>query len=63
MSSVIKYVTLENLKYYHELQMKSIKALIELYHEGTTNCPNCGAAIHGEECAYCGTNFMKWYEI
>ena len=27
------------------------------------NCPNCGAAIHGEECAYCGTNFMKWYEI
>ena len=47
MSSVIKYVTLENLKYYHELQMKSIKALVELYHEGTTNCPNCGAVLHG----------------
>ena len=58
-----KYLTLEGLKYYHELTMKSMKALIELYHEGTTSCPNCGAPIHGEECPYCGTNFMKWYEV
>ena len=23
------------------------------------NCPNCGAPIRGDECAYCGTAFTK----
>ena len=58
-----KYVTLENLKYYHKLNMKSMKALLELYHDGITNCPHCGAPIQKEQCDYCGTNFMKWYEV
>ena len=22
-----------------------------------TNCPNCGAPIHGSSCEYCGTEF------
>ncbi len=25
---------------------------------GHTNCPNCGAPIDGEKCAYCGTVFL-----
>lgn len=58
-----KYVTLENLKYYHKLNMKSMKALLELYYDGITNCPHCGAPIQKEQCDYCGTNFMKWYEV
>lgn len=58
-----KMVDLEALKYYHELNMKATKALIELYHEGATNCVNCGAPIQSEKCPYCGTNFMKWYEV
>ena len=43
--------------------MKSMKALLELYHDGKTHCPNCGAPIQNEQCGYCGTNFMKWYEV
>lgn len=62
MNGATKIVTLDNLKYYYELQMKATKALIELYHEGTTNCPNCGAPINDKECPFCGTNFMKWYK-
>lgn len=58
-----KYLTLEGLKYYHELNMKSMKALLELYHDGSTHCPSCGAPIQNEQCGYCGTNFMKWYEV
>ena len=23
------------------------------------NCPNCAAPIHGDECPYCGTVFVK----
>ena len=22
-----------------------------------TNCPNCGAVVHGVQCEYCGTRF------
>lgn len=24
----------------------------------TTNCPNCGAAMHGHKCEYCGTEIL-----
>lgn len=24
-----------------------------------TNCPNCGAPIHGAQCDYCGTIFIS----
>lgn len=38
-------VSLENLKYYHKLLMKTIDAKIELSTMKRTNCPNCGAVI------------------
>ena len=27
-----------------------------------SNCPNCGAPIHGGICEYCGTVFPKYVE-
>lgn len=31
--------------------METLKAI--------ANCPNCGAPVHGDECAYCGTAFTR----
>ena len=28
-----------------------------------TNCPNCGAALDGEKCAFCGTTFYDFSSI
>ena len=59
----MQYMSVENLKQYHNLLMSHIKSLIELYKNGQTNCPNCGAPIISEECPYCGTNFVTWFEV
>lgn len=31
--------------------METLKAI--------TSCPNCGAPLRGDECAYCGTAFTR----
>ena len=28
-----------------------------------TNCPNCGAPLHGTKCDYCGTTFLDLIDI
>lgn len=28
-----------------------------------TNCPNCGATLHGTKCDYCGTTFLDLIDI
>ena len=42
-SSKVATIVYENLK---KIQRKSVKV---------TNCPNCGAVMHGDICDYCGT--------
>lgn len=42
-SSKVATIVCENLK---RIQRESVKA---------TNCPNCGAVMHGNICDYCGT--------
>ena len=59
----IKYISLDNLKLYHEKLMECIDSKLELHDYGVTNCPNCGAIIRSSECEYCGTNFMKWVPL
>ena len=60
---MMKVVTLENLKYYHNLLTEYIDKRIDLADNGYTNCPNCGAIITKKECPYCGTHLVKWYQI
>lgn len=57
-----KLITLNQLEKVCHSLMEYTKKMIELHHEGQTNCPNCGAAITSDKCEYCGTEFMKWYE-
>ena len=42
---------------YHEIKQEQ-KQKKRLF-----NCPNCGAAIEGEKCAYCGTVFLDFAAI
>ena len=60
---MIKYMSLDNLKQYHNLMIKYIDQRIDLAEKGVTNCPNCGAPIYDKTCPYCGTNLIKWYEV
>ena len=30
------------------------------YRKDSTNCPNCGAPIESDKCAYCGTIFVDF---
>ena len=59
----MEFLTLSNLITYHNCLIHYIDKRIELAYEGKTNCPNCGAIITDKICKYCGTNFVKWYEI
>ena len=34
---------------------ESFRYLQEKMKHSTTNCPNCGAPLHGNKCDYCGT--------
>jgi len=63
MSSLIKFLTLKNLKLYHNLLMEYIDKRIDLAQNGVTNCPNCGSPIKDKECPYCGTKLIKWYQV
>ena len=58
-----KFMTLNNLTFYHNLLVEYIDKRIDLAMNGSTNCPNCGAIIKDKTCSYCGTNLIKWYEI
>jgi len=58
-----KILTLNNLKYYHNLLIEYIDKRIDLAANGKTNCPNCGAAIKDKKCIYCGTELIRWYQI
>lgn len=53
----MKTITLTALRYYHKLLMKYINTLIVNRAFEHTNCPNCGAAITGDKCEFCGTIF------
>lgn len=63
MSTKVKYVDLNGLKYYHNRLIEYIDKRIDLAQKGFINCPNCGAVISDKVCPYCGTNFIKWYEV
>ena len=59
----MNFVSLDNLKQYHNLLIQYIDKRIDLAENGITNCPNCGAPITDKNCPYCGTNLIKWYEV
>lgn len=58
-----KVITLDNLKYYHNLMIEYIDKRMDLVEKKDTNCPNCGAPIRSKTCPYCGTNLTNWYKI
>ena len=59
----MNFMSLDNLKHYHNYLIEYIDKRIDLAEKGQTNCPNCGAIITDKICPYCGTNFIKWYEV
>lgn len=52
-----KYIDLEGLRYFAERMKEYIDVKAELTQNKITKCPNCGAAITGMKCEYCGTDF------
>ena len=60
---VVKYMSLNSLKIYHNKLIEYIDKRIDLAQNEVTNCPNCGAPIHDKECPFCGTHLIKWYEM
>ena len=50
------FISLDNLKQYHNLLMKQLSN----GHMSPINiCTQCGGLIDGDKCPYCGTKF-KW---
>lgn len=59
----MKYIDLNGLEYFTKRIKEYIDVKVELTHNKTTNCPNCGAVITGMKCEYCGTNFEAIMKI
>ena len=55
--AIKKYIDSNALHLYSERMKEYIDVKVELAHNHITNCPNCGAAITGMQCPYCGTDF------
>ena len=52
-----QFLDINGLRYFTKLLKEYIDIKVELTHNRTTNCPNCGAMITGMKCEYCGTDF------
>ena len=58
-----KYIDMEGLQYFAKRMKEYIDVKVELTQNKITNCPNCGAAITGMKCEYCGTDFEAIMKI
>lgn len=48
---------------YHEIKQEQEQEQERKQKKRPLNCPNCGAVVEGEKCAYCGTVFLDFAAI